>query len=386
MVVLKEKIELRFGRKILFYNDCIELSDHIFQNIAIRISPQTLRRIFNFINDSVKPSLRTLNLLSQYCGYIDLDELEAHSTDTSISDSISSSQIIKLFYQIEQLNEQDINYHTAAGNIAKVILHSPKLIDELQHFISKNSISQIYFFERYPYIDAVSTLNYRKLIKLYLQEKKDTSAQLFGHCLLHLGSVLSLDFKSSKSLLSQINKIGFKEHFHPFLQARYIMANLLQAYIENQSRNLDYFKNLAFEVEKRQSRGKEPGVIFPYFQYILADAFNLIQDYEAAYKMIQICDLDYNRIAVGKIANGYFDALDLMKAICIGNLDRKEAANRILNRLQAQDIIFIQHDYFLIQRYLLELNFSTARKNKQLENKINLIKKKTKFKFFHKIN
>jgi hypothetical protein len=382
MVILKEKLQHRFGRKILFYNDCIELSDHIFQNISIRISPQTLRRIFNFINDGVKPSLRTLNLLSQYCGYADLAELETLSSNGSMSAEISSSQIIKLFYQIELLNEQDINYHTAAGNIAKVILHSPTLIDELQHFISKNNISQIYFFERYPYIDAVSSFVYRKLIKLYLQEKKDTAAQLFGLCLLHLGSVLSLDFKSSKSILLQINKIGLKDHFHPFLQARYIMANLLQAHIEKHSRNLDHFKNLAFEVEKAQSRGKEPGVIFPYFQYIMADAFNLIQDYEAAYKMIQICDLDYNRIAVGKIASGYFEALDLMKAICLGNLDREDAANRILNRLQAQDIIFIQHDYFLIQRYLLELMFSSSRKKKQLNNKLNLLLAKTNFNFF----
>ena len=140
MVILKEKLQHRFGRKILFYNDCIELSDHIFQNISIRISPQTLRRIFNFINDGVKPSLRTLNLLSQYCGYADLAELETLSSNGSMSAEISSSQIIKLFYHIELLNEQDINYHTAAGNIAKVLLHSHTLIDELQHFISKNNI------------------------------------------------------------------------------------------------------------------------------------------------------------------------------------------------------------------------------------------------------
>ena len=94
----------------------------------------------------------------------------------------------------------------------------------------------------------------------------------------------------------------------------------MQAHIEKHSRNLDHFKNLAFEVEKAQSRGKEPGVIFPYFQYIMADAFNLIQDYEAAYKMIQPkSDADWYK-------KSYVASKDAMKNIqigCIGIKPRK---------------------------------------------------------------
>ena len=379
MDLLKEKVQFRFGRNILFSNDCIELAEHINSQIGVRISAQTLRRFFKFIKDEVENSKRTLNILSQYCGYNDY--LQISKEESTQNQSLTSSQIIKLFYQIDHLNEYDINYHTAAGNIAKAILKSPILINELQHFISKNNISQVYFFERYPYIDAVGTPLYRKLIKLYLQEKKDTAAQLFGNCLLHLGSILSLDRKTSKSLLQQINKIGYQKDFHPFLQARYIQANLLQAYVEKNLKNISIYTDMAFEIEQYQLRGKEPGVIFPYFQYIMADAFNLIQDYKSAYKMIQICDLDYNRIAEGKIASGYFEALDLMKAISLGNLNKKEQAIRILNRIPSHDIIFIQYDYFLLQRYLLEIKFSTTRNKKHYEKKINELTKKTNFNF-----
>ena len=124
-------------------------------------------------------------------------------------------------------------------------------------------------------------------------------------------------------------------------------------------------------------------MIFPYFQYIMADAFNLIQDYESAYKMIQICDLDYNRIAEGKIASGYFEALDLMKAICLGNLNKKEQAIRILNRISAHDIVFIQHDYFLLQRYLLEIKFSNSRNKKLFIKRFNDLVFKSNFLFFN---
>ena len=53
-----------------------------------------------------------------------------------------------------------------------------------------------------------------------------------------------------------------------------------------------------------------------------------------------------------------------MKAISLGNLNKKEQAIRILNRISAHDIVFIQHDYFLLQRYLLEIKFSTTRNKK----------------------
>ena len=89
-----------------------------------------------------------------------------------------------------------------------------------------------------------------------------------------------------------------------------------------------------------------------------------------------------NKIVEGKIASGYFEALDLMKAISLGNLNKKEQAIRILNRIPSHDIIFIQYDYFLLQRYLLEIQFSTTRNNKHYEKKINELTKKTNFNFF----
>ena len=89
-----------------------------------------------------------------------------------------------------------------------------------------------------------------------------------------------------------------------------------------------------------------------------------------------------NKIVEGKIASGYFEALDLMKAISLGNLNKKEQAIRILNRISAHDIVFIQHDYFLLQRYLLEIKFSTTRNKKHYEKKINELIKKTNFNLF----
>lgn len=372
---------MRYGRSVLYSSECDDLSVHIFEITGQRISAQTLRRILGFIKSDVKQSLRTLNTLSNYCGYKDYSELMLSKKSAQKEKENSVIDLIKKFYQIEHLDINDFSYHSASGNFAKVILKSQRIATELQSFLSKDKVAQIYFFERFPYIDGVSN-SYRNLIRLYLQEKKEPSAQMFGYCLLHLGSILTLNKKESRSTLNKINSIGFQNDFHPFLKGRFIMENLLEAYLNKDTESIHRYTKLAFELEKKEKRGKENGVIFPYYQYILADAFNLIEDYSSSNKMISICELDYNRIAVGKIASGYYEALDHIKAINLAYLGRIEDSNRILNRIRPTDVIFIQHEYFLIQRHIAELLNCTAKRKKKVLEKLEVMIENTNFQFF----
>jgi hypothetical protein len=379
--LLIENIHNRFGRKILFSSECEELSEHIYQSIEIKISAQTLRRILGFIKSDVKQSTRILNAISIYCGYKDYSDMLKDNKHNYKEENNTIYQLVKQFYRIENTNTDDYNYHLAAGNFVKFILNNQKITRNLQSFLSKHKVAQIYFFERYPYIDGISG-SYRKLIKLYLQEKKDDTSQLFGNCLLHLGSILSLNYQESKNYLKKINSIGFSKETHPFLKGRYLMANLLQSYLNNDLSEQNKLTIRAFEIEKLEKRGKEPGVIFPYYQFIMADAFNLIDDHVSSNKMINICELDYNRIAIGKIASGYFEALDLIKAINLANLGKIEDSKRILKRVRPTDIIFTQHCYFLIQRFIAELHIS--RTNNRIKKKISDLILKTNFHFFSK--
>ena len=378
---LKKDIEARFGRSILYAAECEELSDHIFDCTETRISAQTLRRIFGFIKSNVKQSKRTLNSISAYCGYKDYSELVQKNKSPDIFNDTTITQIIKKFYEIDFTQPDDYSYHNAAGNFAKLILKNRIINSDLKSFLSKNSIAQIYFFERYPYIDGVST-SYKNSIKLYLQEKKDNSSQLFGYCLLHLGAILSLDIHESNLLLKKINTIGINTETHPFLKARFMMANLLNAYMTKNKSEQESITNKVFEVEKHEKRGKEVGVVFPYYQYIMADAFNLIEDFESSNRMIKISELDYNRIAEGKIASGYYEALDLIKAINLVAFKKFEDSKRILSRIRANDIIFIQHDYFLIQRLIVELAIGSNKSKKKIKAKVVALIKQTNFIFF----
>ena len=60
---IKHQIQLRYGNKILFSKDCEQLSVDIFKITSIKISAQTLRRLFGFINDGVQISNSSINFL-----------------------------------------------------------------------------------------------------------------------------------------------------------------------------------------------------------------------------------------------------------------------------------------------------------------------------------
>ena len=55
---LKHQIQLRYGNEILFSKDCEQLSVDIFEITSIKISAQTLRRLFGFID---------LDVFIEYC-------------------------------------------------------------------------------------------------------------------------------------------------------------------------------------------------------------------------------------------------------------------------------------------------------------------------------
>jgi hypothetical protein len=66
---LKSLVEFTFGKQILSLNDCVSLSESIFEKVKISISTDTLRRLFGLIDTKSQPSLFTLETLSKYVGF-----------------------------------------------------------------------------------------------------------------------------------------------------------------------------------------------------------------------------------------------------------------------------------------------------------------------------
>jgi hypothetical protein len=65
---LKKKIELKLGFAVLSYHDCKKVTLRLKQD-KISISPLTIARIFNLVNDTKRPYHSTLDLLTRFLGY-----------------------------------------------------------------------------------------------------------------------------------------------------------------------------------------------------------------------------------------------------------------------------------------------------------------------------
>ena len=73
--LIQEKVEMRFGRPIRYAKDCEILAGSIHAFTGEKISCSTVKRLFGLIESDNEPRLYTLDILAQYLGYINYDNL-----------------------------------------------------------------------------------------------------------------------------------------------------------------------------------------------------------------------------------------------------------------------------------------------------------------------
>jgi hypothetical protein len=383
---IKPIIENRYGKPITFSSECIDVAKHILNTTGLNISAQTLRRMLGFIDSKVMPSKNSLEIIALYCGFNsfkDLNQSQKKQINISKNDNIT---IIKSFYNIDLHAAYDFNYQNACGNIAELILNDRPLLNQVSSFLSKNKIAQIFFFERFPYIDGLCN-GYETSLKKYYQEKKTTEAQLFSLCLLHLGAVLSLNKQKAKKYLHAINTIPVTKDVHSFVIARKLMANLLNAYNDKNDLLLESLIYDAFTTEENIQKTKKD--YFPFFAFVMTDAFHLIERPLEAEKMLRICNAyqapTNSNVNEMPIDLGYIKGIELMNGLSAYHLGDHKKAKRILNSIEVQNIPFIFRNYFLIQVKRIEYKLcvkASSKKKTSIYNEIETLIIKTGFVFF----
>lgn len=99
MQKLKDSVELKFGRKIVYQKDCKDLSNCILNVTSYLVSPSTLRRFYGFLSTNSNPSRATLDILSQYCGYKSWDSFK----EKNISFDSIKEPIIDIWFNAKEL-------------------------------------------------------------------------------------------------------------------------------------------------------------------------------------------------------------------------------------------------------------------------------------------
>jgi hypothetical protein len=299
-----------FGKPLTYSFESELLSKDIKRATGIYLSPQTLRRFFGFLKTEFSPSVKTLNALSLYNGFPNWHFFKERSTSDYQPLTLDQEANFYLdFYGIEIEAEGDMNYHNAARNIALRILSNPQLLSKLSPALAKNPVSQIYFFEHFPFIDGLCT-DYKRSIQLYLQ-KKDDAAQIFGNSLLFLSAFLGGRHQELKIYLDRINKLALQKTMHPFTIARFIGNNIL--YQQSINNDVSYWIETADKWNHYFLQKSNIGFWrYPYFQHMICDYLNLAGLYKESYQIARTINLFGKNYEIEK---GYPEALEVIYQI-----------------------------------------------------------------------
>ncbi|RZK99264.1 MAG: hypothetical protein EOO89_31280, partial [Pedobacter sp.] len=179
--LLRSQIQLQFGKRIMNASDCNALSSAVFESTGHLVSSQTFRRLFRIISGEGRISRSTADILSIYCGYLNLEKLVAQQVlvETKESDRTQEANIYKLFFDVEvpkiEKGELNIVYFNAIKGILKRVFEDKELYDTLIPLISENPTAHSYLFEQFPYISGFGN-GFDSGYKLYLKYKTDAEA------------------------------------------------------------------------------------------------------------------------------------------------------------------------------------------------------------------
>lgn len=375
------KLEIRWGQPINFGYQCIELSDEILRVTKKRISPQTLRRVCGFIQYKSNIGNNSRLILEDYIGedvIIKNENLQEIELDFFIP-------FIKDFYKIPISIKEDFNYQNVCSVIAKTLFQQPKLLKKLAPFLAKNENSQVYFFERHPYLDGLAS-EYTHVLKMYAQEKTDAQAQFYALALQCLGKKLS----DSNWLLLPIKKAlqseSIRKYWHPFLRAR-AMTILIWTAHENGNQS-ELLKLIArSKQEQKEIFASTPKMeYFPFYEWIMAEGMLLIEEFELSEHFLKLYFQYYRNNKQAPIEPGYHEGAKVFQLFNSWQLNQTKKREHLANKIDPNNFIYHGKRYFKILYNLTQINsldIRTKRKNQiliQLKSDIEY----TKYTYFEK--
>ena len=168
LIILKKKVEEKFGEKVRYPSQCEALSEAIFESTGERLSLVTLKRFFGFTTAEVVPRLSTLDILSQYCGYASFEIAKSE---------ILNSGLISEFGNIERIESSDL------GNDSTVIIkYEPGRLLKLRHieqslFIVEESVNSKLKKGDYVEIDSI-TVGFELIVPKVIREGIDLGSYI----------------------------------------------------------------------------------------------------------------------------------------------------------------------------------------------------------------
>ena len=230
--LLKSTVEQSFGRKIVSSSDCHLLCADIYKVCQVKISFNTVRRLFNLMKASRHPSSFTLDTLSIYCNFASFENFIIEHSYISVQPATPDLGLLRflviLFKQIEPAGGNDQTYFSLIEKVRLILNQYPSIIDQFHREIAKTSNGRKYYFEQGIYIDKLGTY-YGTGLQFYLAQEPFANAQIFGYHLLCLRAWLLNEQPAIGALSNKIKGYAPDLTMPPGTYARYLATHIFDA-------------------------------------------------------------------------------------------------------------------------------------------------------------
>ena len=366
-----------------------------------------------------RPSLSTLDILAQFCGFTDFFEVQkSHRQKRNNERELSLGSVNDLyqafgdtpqFYQtlswLVQLAFRDKNinflkdffglevfsekFDYTQGLHKEVLMtlgcelqSNPKQFDILIEHYAINPLAQSLYFECFVDYDFLP-IRHHKAIQLYSQNKTTKEAQLFSLCMLFLHSFLLKDRTACSDLIKRINRIELSNDLHPFPVGRRMACNILfQAFYLGGVKD-DLIREI-FDYEKQLPRDGSLGKNLPCYHVLVSEAFCWAGYYYESLSIIRRA-LDSYKVDLNYHTQGLLSSLWITYADSLLKSGRKQDGQTIFNRIEVSHFDVHNKNFSLMHYYNLNAELQKDNNPKvaaSLKRSSLEIASNYKFKFF----
>ena len=144
--------------------------EDIYHKTGETVNANTLRRFFGLVKADYPPSSSTLTILSKYCGFNSIDEIEhlafKDDSDAHINKEEVLRYMVSMFKNTQVLGSEEQTFYPIVEQTMVFLERNPSLIDKFQREIAKTPTGQYYYFEKLANIDRLNGLFWRRTTAL----------------------------------------------------------------------------------------------------------------------------------------------------------------------------------------------------------------------------
>lgn len=286
---LRKELENSFGRKIVSSRDCLQLVDDIYRKTGDSINSNTLRRFFGLVRTDYSASPSTVTILSRYCGFGSIDEIEKITSAVPGEDSINKEEVMHYLVSLFKSLDPGMGYNKVVNSMVEQTLlfleRNESLIDRFQREIARIPAGQYYYYELSVNMDRLNDY-YGNGLRHYVSAAGTPEARLFANAVQVFRYWLTDDQEMLEKHYEELQRITVKQEYPSHILGRVIAARILHAQIRNESIDKVLAEAGRYHVSIFSSRGNAVPS-YPDFELIICEALILTSHIEEAREYIR---------------------------------------------------------------------------------------------------